>query len=349
MSKDNDSEIEEIFVDKKKKMAVWKKILIGILIAIVLLLLSAVIFVNHMLNKINRVDNTMVEATFTGEEFETDEGASENTMEPEDVTWPETMPAIEDGDEENVINVLLIGQDRRKNQGRQRSDSMMIASLNKRDRTVTLTSIMRDSYVQIPGYQDNRVNAAYAFGGMPLLDETIALNFGVKIDANVEVDFTGFKTIIDTLGGIDIELKDYEVEYFNAKRNTDKYFVGVNHLTGEEALMYARTRYVGRSDFERTQRQRLIVTTVFNMLKDESPAKIYGLINELFPCLTTDMSNSDIVYYATLVMQMDLTEIQTYRIPADGAYSNQTIRGMMVLVPDLETCRSDLDKIIYGN
>ena len=349
MGKVNDSDIDEIFDDKKKKMAVWKKILIAIVIIILLVLLSAVIFVNHMLNKINRVDTNLVDVPYTGEEFETDEGATEDTMKPEDVTWPEALPTIESDDEENVINVLLIGQDRRINQGRQRSDSMMIASLNKRDKTVTLTSIMRDSYVRIPGYQDNRVNASYAFGGMSLLDETIALNFGVEIDANVEVDFTGFKTIIDTLGGIDIALKDYEAEYYNMKKNTDKYFVGVNHLTGEEALMYARTRYVGRSDFERTQRQRLIVTTVFNMLKDESPAKIYELINELFPCLTTDMSNSDIIYYSTLIMQMDLKEIQTYRIPADGAYSNQTIRGMMVLVPDLEACRSDLDKIIYGN
>lgn len=348
MGKIDESVNDEIIADKKKKMAVWKKVLIIIAVIIMLLVLFAVIFVNHTLNKINRVDYSEPEETYTGEEFETDAEVSEDTINPEDVTWPETLPEI-DSNENNVINILLIGQDRREGQGRQRSDSMMIASINKKDKTVTITSIMRDCYVQIPGYQDNRVNAAYAFGGMSLLDETIALNFGIKIDANVEVDFNGFKTIIDTLGGIDIELKDYEAEYYNSSRGTDKYVAGVNHLSGEEALMYARTRYVGRSDFERTQRQRLIVTTVFNMLKNENPAKIYELMNELFPCLTTDMSNSDIFYYATLVMQMNLNEIQTYRIPADGAYSNQTIRGMMVLVPDLEACRSDLNSIIYSN
>lgn len=340
----------------KKKMAMWKKILIVLVLLIVIAVAAVAIFISSMLGKINRIDTSELEAeTFTGEEFETDANVSEDTLKPEDVTWPESSAADESAEEsdkeaqDNVINILLIGQDRREGQGRQRSDSMMIASINKRDKTVTITSLLRDSYVQIPGYQDNRINAAYAFGGMPLLNEVIKMNFGIEIDANVEVDFNGFKTIVDTLGGVDIVLKDYEVAYFNEKQGTSKYVVGSNHLTGEEALMYARTRYVGRNDFERTERQRTIVTAVFNKLKDESPTKIFTLINDLFPCITTDMSNSDIITYATIVMGMDLTEIQTYRIPADGTYSNQTIRGMKVLVPDLAACRSDLKKIIYGN
>lgn len=342
--------------EPKKKMALWKKILIILALLIVISVAAVAIFISSMLGKINRIDTSELETeVFTGEEFETDADVSEDTLKPEDVTWPESSAAdesAEDADREaqdNVINILLIGQDRREGQGRQRSDSMMIASINKRDKTVTITSLLRDSYVQIPGYQDNRINAAYAFGGMPLLNEVIKLNFGIEIDANVEVDFNGFKTIVDTLGGVDIVLKDYEVAYFNEVRGTSKYVVGSNHLTGEEALMYARTRYVGRNDFERTERQRTIVTAVFNKLKNESPTKIFGLINELFPCITTDMSNSDIITYATIVLGMDLTEIQTYRIPADGTYSNQTIRGMKVLVPDLAACRSDLKKIIYGN
>ena len=277
---------------------------------------------------------------------------SEDTIKSEDVEWENEELSEEEEkqrekEESNVVNILLIGQDRRPGQGRQRSDSMMIASINKRDKTVTITSILRDSYVQIPGYLDNRVNAAYAYGGMKLLDETIRLNFGIEIDANIEVDFDGFKTIINRLGGVDIALKDYEVNYFNAMGYN--YVVGVNHLNGDQALVYARTRHVGRHDIERTQRQRTIVTTVFNMLKDEDPVTLFGLINEFFPYLTTDMSNSDIIYYATLIMGMNLQELQTYRIPADGCFRYETIRGKMVTVPDLPACRRDLRRIIYGS
>lgn len=331
----------------KKKLATWKKVLIVILILLLVFCGSLVAITSAMLGKINRVDPNQDDTEYTGEEFETDVDPAGDTLKPEDVTWPENQSEA-DKDEDNVVNILLIGQDRRPGQGRQRSDSMMIASINKKAKTVTVTSILRDSYVQIPGHQDNRINAAYAFGGMSLLDETINLNFGIKIDANVEVDFDGFKTIIDTLGGVDIVIKDYEVDYFNDGDPNGKFFAGLNHLDGKEALRYARTRYVGRSDFERTQRQRTIITALFNKVKNENPTKILTLINQLFPCLTTDMSNSDIIYYATLVMQMNLNEIQTYRVPADGNYSSQTIRGMMVLVPDLEACRADLKSIIYG-
>ncbi len=334
----------------KKKMSWWKKLFIALLAFIILVVIVIFILIAVMLNKIPRVDSSEfdVDIPYVGEEFEMDANG-EDTLKPEDVIWPDSTDKDTDKEaEENVINILLIGQDRREGQGRQRSDSMMIASINKKDKTVTITSLLRDTYVQIPGYKDNRINAAYAFGGMSLLNEVIELNFGIEIDANVEVDFNGFKTIIDTLGGVDIVFKDYEAEYFNIIRGTSKFVVGTNHLTGEEALIYARTRKVGRSDFERTERQRAIITAVFNKLKNESPTKIFKLINELFPCLTTDMSNADIISYATTALKMDLTEIQTYRIPADGAYSNQTIRGMMVLVPDLEECESDLRKIIYG-
>ncbi|MFQ9799037.1 MAG: LCP family protein [Clostridia bacterium] len=100
-----------------------------------------------------------------------------------------------------MVNILLIGQDRREGEGRQRSDSMILATINKKSQSIYLTSFMRDMYVPIPGYSDNRINAAYAFGGMDLLDDTIETNFGIHIDGNVEVDFSGFKTLIDMMGG----------------------------------------------------------------------------------------------------------------------------------------------------
>ena len=95
-------------------------------------------------------------------------------------------------DTSNIKSILLIGQDKREGQSRQRSDSMILATLDKDQKTISLTSFMRDLYVAIPGYSSTRINAAYAYGGMDLLDETLTQNFGVEIDGNVEVDFEVF-------------------------------------------------------------------------------------------------------------------------------------------------------------
>ena len=106
----------------------------------------------------------------------------------------------------NIKSILLIGQDKREGESRQRSDSMILATLDKDQGTVSLTSFMRDLYVAIPGYSTTRINAAYAYGGMDLLDQTLEENFGVKIDGNVEVDFEVFQVLVDKVGGIDLEL-----------------------------------------------------------------------------------------------------------------------------------------------
>ena len=111
---------------------------------------------------------------------------------------------------------MLIGQDRRKGEDRQRSDSIIICSVNKDKGEIILTSVMRDLYVPIPGYKDNRINAAYQFGGMELLDEVIEENLGVHIDGNVEVDFDGFMESLSVLGNLDIELNATEAKYLNA-------------------------------------------------------------------------------------------------------------------------------------
>lgn len=92
---------------------------------------------------------------------------------------------------DGVVNVLLVGQDTRKAEERARSDSMILLSVNKNTNQLTMISLMRDLYVQIPGYSDNKLNAAYAFGGFELLDETIATNFGIAVDYNVEAQLQG--------------------------------------------------------------------------------------------------------------------------------------------------------------
>ena len=143
-----------------------------------------------MLGRIRRASAT--EAVSQQEEtFESDENA-DDTLRPEDVIWNGADTSVMQ--DKDIVNLLLIGQDRREGQDRQRSDSMIMVTLNKKTKQISMTSFMRDLYVQIPGYSDNRINAAYAFGGMDLLDSTLTANFGVAVAGYVEVDFGEFQT-----------------------------------------------------------------------------------------------------------------------------------------------------------
>ena len=260
-------------------------------------------------------------------------------------------------DTDNIKSILLIGQDRREEQSRQRSDSMILATLDKDQGTISLTSFMRDLYVSIPGYSSTRINAAYAYGGMELLDETLEENFGIKIDGNVEVDFEVFKVLVDKVGGIDLELTQAEADYICGRDQSVLYpqplrtdwnlQAGVNHLDGEQALIHARNRSIGNSDYRRTERQQEVLKAAFAKVKDLGILDMGGLVKDVLPLVTTDLSLWDMTGYALDVIGMSVDDISSYRIPEDGSYAPQTINGMQVLVPDLAQNREYLQQVLY--
>lgn len=335
-------------------------IVLCVLLALILaLMLLGTVYLQSMMNLIGRADGSM-HTTMSPEEYEQwlkeqqgtlDPDFTGEVLDPSDVTWADATDPIEQG--ENIINILLIGQDHREGEGRARSDAMILCTINKSNKTLTMTSFMRDMYVQIPGYHDNRINASYELGGMPLLDACLKVNFGVQVDGNVEVDFNGFIEVIDMLGGVDIELTSAEAEYLNRRGNWGvndstawqwNLKAGMNHLTGEQALAYSRIRYVGNSDFGRTERQRKVLNTLFEACKDLSVLELNSLLQKLLPLLTTDMSNAQILNYAVDIFPIlsDLT-IVTQRVPADGTFSDASINGMQVLKVDLEANRKLLE------
>ena len=249
---------------------------------------------------------------------------------------------------EQLINIMLVGQDRRPEENyRTRSDSMILCTFNLKDNTLTMTSFMRDMYVQIPGHGGNKMNAAYQWGGMSLLSETMMLNFGIHVDAFVEVDFSGFESVINALGGIDVPLSATEAKYMNSNYGwTLK--EGVNHLNGRQALNYSRIRMVptinGTSnDFGRTERQRRVLTIVLNDCKNLSASGAYSLVNELIPMVRTDMTRDEIFnYFLTLFPMLVNTELNTQRIPIDGSYELAWVGSLDVVLPDLEINRQYL-------
>lgn len=262
------------------------------------------------------------------------------TMRPEDVTFAPPEAQI-GGEDSGLINILLIGQDRRPGEGRTRSDSMILCTVNPQAKILSLTSILRDLYVQIPGYEDNRINAAYAAGGMPLLNETLEKNFGIHVDGNIEVDFGQFSEIIDLLGGVCLELRADEAKEINRLVAGSSLTAGKQSLNGEQALVYARIRRLDSdSDFSRTNRQRKVLAALIQQNKNLNLSTLAALYQEILPGITTDLTQYQIVSYGLTVLPIlkDL-KIVSQRIPAEEYYEDRTIRGMSVLVADMEKTR----------
>jgi len=328
-----------------KNLPLYSKPFIKIVLSVMIFILIGYLFINAYLNKINHSGEA--QAIPPSEEFfETDSENNDNdAINQHNVFWDEDKSIISD---KNIINIMLIGQDKRPGESRARSDSMIIATINKNSNTIKLTSLMRDMYVQIPGYSDNKINAAYAFGGIELLSDTVEKNFLVHIDGSVEVDFSGFTKIIDKIGGVDIVLNEAEAEYLNDSSNLN-FRAGLNNLAGENALTYSRIRYIGNDDYERTERQRKVLTSVFDKFTNSSITKLLDIADEILPLITTDLSNSQILGLLTETILNGVSDLETYRIPADGEYTPTTINGMSVLLPNLTENRALLKEYIgYG-
>ncbi len=333
------------------KQGNWKRpVLIGfcaLLAVILLLLVGIVVYVEYQAGRLGDLDDSTLSSDVI-ESILNGETGTGPTMDDAQVNFGSEPSEIVEG--EHVINILLIGQDRRPGQGRQRSDSMILCTLNTETKKLTMTSFLRDMYVQIPGYRNNKINACYQIGGSKLLNECLRLNFAVEVDHNIEVDFDGFMGLIDLVGGVDIELTAAEASYLNKRGNWDltgndgwTLQKGMNTLNGSQALAYSRIRAIG-TDFQRTERQRKVLTVLLEKVKDLSLSQMTKLIDQMVPMIATDMEMSDMVGYATMLVQMfSEMEVESLRIPANGTYSYADFKGAGdSIVVDFDTNRKIL-------
>lgn len=240
----------------------------------------------------------------------------------------------------DVVNILLVGSDHGAIKGDHgRSDSIMIATVNFKSKELKLTSLMRDMYVEIPGHGHNKLNAAYAFGGVELLYKTIAKNFGIKIDNYCVVDFSTFEKVINKVGGIEISLEEKEAKYLNttnyiSKKKYRNVKVGKQTLNGNQALGYARVRYVvskkyGDGDFGRTGRQRAVLQAALNKVLQQSPTTIADIALESLKDVSTDMNASYLKTLVLKVVKMGTTEINQMRVPVEGTYKMERAQSNM--------------------
>lgn len=316
--------------NKKSKRAAGFVVFLVILSLISLAVLASCAFVSHYLGKIERTPEEVVDVVPpSNEDFETDtKPADVDEVSPEEIDWSDAIPPGDD----HLINILLVGQDRRAGQGRQRADTMILCSINTETKEISFISFLRDLYVQIPGgYAPNRLNATYAFGGFDLLDGALNANFGITVDGNVEVDFSRFVQIIDALGGVSIYLTSAEAPHV-----VQTEYEGTYRLTGEQALSYARLRVID-DDFGRANRQRNVLSALVNKAKKLSLSEMLTLLDTILPSLTTDMTDKEIITTATkLFPLLSDVKVSSYQVPSDGTYYGAYVNGMAVLVPNIE-------------
>lgn len=326
----------------KKKPSKLKKVLIGIG-AVLAVLVIAVFFIGKgVLDQINKekAEDVVIK--------EDDTVDTSQVVESTDIVPPDS----------NVINVLLIGEEAMKDTNRGRSDSMMIATINQTQKTVKLTSIMRDCYVAIPEHGQGKLNSAYNIGGGPLLVQTIEQNFQVAIDGYVRVDFDAFEEIVNELGGVEIELTADEASYLNRKDYISKpeyrtVVEGVNLMNGNQALGYSRVRYVAgidgeHDDFGRTNRQRTVLKAIFEKYKSKGLIELVGITNSLLKYVKTDLSNTQILSYVAAYIGTGTTELETFRIPMDNAYSTTKNQAGSVILVNFDKNNAALQEFIYG-
>lgn len=298
----------------------WKKVIIGILV-----ILSAVAGF-----AVAKVENTM---RYTLSQVKRDKDSALAKVD---------LSGIELESDDDIVNILLIGNDYREEKLYTASgltDVMMIGTMDKKHNTLKITTLMRDTLVDVTEKEELRkLNSAYDFGGVKNLYKTIAKNFNIKLDGYVMVGFDAFEKIVNAVGGVKIELTDTEARYLNMtnyirKHKNRKVKAGEQILNGDQALAYCRIRKgtdkIGEpvktvsgliDDYGRTWRQRTVLSAVFDEMKSLPMPDWITIANKVLASVETDLDNSHILEYIKDVVMMGTTEIYQLQIPRNGYF-----------------------------
>ena len=319
---------EQAKQSKQPKKKRGKKIFLIILAVFLVLVIGVVaagaIYYNRMINKMNIIElpeDTYVYTEETEQVQETIEQTTATEVEETETTEATTVVTTPPkATADDIINILVVGQSSRAGEESRMADTTMLVSINTFDGTVTLFSVLRDSYVKLPDYKGHVCGRAkftvcyglgYNWGGtagaMEMTNICMRDNFGVEVDYNVEIDFESFIRVIDFMGGIEIELTEAEAKYLNDDDLYVKYDVqpGLQYLDGMAALSYARMRKAegdNDSDIKRSARQRLVIETLLNKVRGLSLKELQDVADTLLPLITTTMKPGDIVDVLTRIL-----------------------------------------------
>jgi LCP family protein required for cell wall assembly len=234
------------------------------------------------------------------------------------------------------VNILLMGGDSRgKTKGDPpRSDTIMIASIDPQTKKATLFSILRDTYVKIPGNGKDRINAAYTYGGPNLAVKTVSDFTGLQIQYYAYTDFQGFMALVDEIGGIDLDVEknmDYE-DAWDGHLYDIHLKKGFQHLDGKTALQYVRFRHDATSDYSRTERQRKFMMAVARKMQSTTNIlKLPQIINAIDPYIDTNLSVGTMIKLGTLGYQVKGNGINGQQLPPSNLIEEVRIGGAQML------------------
>lgn len=226
----------------------------------------------------------------------------------------------------DIINVALFGIDKREAANDARSDSIIIASLDRNSKVVKLTSLMRDTYIDIPGRGMDKLGHAFAYGGPELAIQTINHNFNMDIREFMTVDFSGFEQIIESVGGVEIDITPAEANHMKLPSS------GMQLLNGKQALDYSRIRQIG-DDFERTERQRTVLIEVFRKMMNMNVTGYPNMLNKLLPLVETSITKPEMLSLGTDIIRSDIQSFEQFRIPTDEHVDDRMIDGVSYVLP----------------
>ena len=315
--------------DKTKKILKWS--LISVAVLVVVALIAGGLYWNRMLNLLGDAEAEV--PTLSYEEEMALLGTVETTemTEPTETTVPEeTEPPLP---EKYITNIMLVGQNWREDEQNKLSDTMILCSINRKTKTMTMVSFLRDLYVPLPAYAGhgrgaNRINVCYALGsswkrsslgGMEMLALCIEENFGIHVDHTIEVSFESFPRIIYGFGGVDVDVTEAEAQYMTKHIGyIGDIEPGYQTLDGMEALAYARIRKID-GDRQRAARQRTVITALIDKCRDLNLAEINKAAEYVLPCIITDMTNEEITkYILELLPMLKDMELRSLTCPVDN-------------------------------
>lgn len=313
---------------KKKSWSTTKKVVLSLVMVLVILIGTVLGFYKHIKNKI----------------------------------YVKKEPSISNNDSEfkeveGITNVLLIGVDARDLDEPCRSDSMIIATLDNNNKKVKLTSLFRDTLVDIPGHGEAKLNAAYMLGGPELLMKTVKETYNVSIDKYIIINFWGFETIVDYIGGIEVDVKDYQLEELNkyigestGGNDCPVEKTGIQTLNGKQALSYARIRYNVGDEYERTDRQREVIFKVIEKLQNTKPSKYLGVMNTMLEYIKTNIDPLEALNMAYTIYKLPSLDVEQLQIPLVALSETRNYKelGSVFLMDRLQNA-SILYNFIYEN
>lgn len=255
-----------------------------------------------------------------------------------------------------IKNVVLFGIDQSEGDVG-RSDAIIIATVDSEHKKLKLTSLSRDSYVNIEGYGYDKLTHAYAYGKEGLAIKTINQNFGLDITDYAKVNFTELGQIIDEIGGITLNIEEDEVTYMNnyirdlsADQGISPIYIdgpGSQTVSGLQATAYSRIRYTDGGDDKRTERHRTVLISMFNTILDSGTLKLASIVNQVLPYVQTSLSAGEVVKLGTNVLSSGMRNIEQLKFPLTSLSQGEQIDGVYYTTFDEDTTKQQIQDYIY--